>query len=170
MEVPKVNKTNEAYVEDLKSFDWTFYITLTFRSRIREEECQNRLFRFIYLVNRSIYGKRFRESQGKKGVIYFVSAERQPTSNNIHFHMILSFPNRHLTIAKKGYFRNCFERYSKKMIRQAWKESGCGDLDIEDFPTGNEIESTKVIGYCVKQATYGHLPYFKRLGQPVRKV
>ena len=56
------------------------------------------------------------------------------------------------------------------MIRKAWRKSGGGDIDVKDFPSNDDKEVNSVIGYCVKQAIYNHLPSFERLDKSVREV
>ena len=137
----------KTYLSWLSEVDWSHYLTLTFLRRQSEEESQNRLKRFFHLLNCEVYGRRYRNHKGKKGLYYFATAEKQTTTQNTHFHLVLSFPNQNEMV--KAY-REGEKTISKEMLRAFWKKAEGGIMRTDFFPTLQE-EREKVLAYCVKQ-------------------
>ena len=98
-------------------------------------------------MNREVYGRRYKESGGIAGCYYFVAVEKQTDTRNIHFHMVVCFPENE---KMNEVYRAGKKKLDKDFFRRFWKDSGGGLMRTDFFPE-LEDEKDRVLAYCVKQ-------------------
>jgi len=95
----------EAWVEFIKRYEpFTWYATLTFQEPKHPESADKAFKRWIIYINKSLYGRRYREK--KKGVTYIKCMEYQKR-DVIHFHCLIGDP--HLYKLKRLDFMKAWE-------------------------------------------------------------
>lgn len=135
----RVPSLSESWAGYLARFQWDWFVTLTFRES-RHPEAADKLFRlFVNEINRSLYGKRWRQNgQG----IYWARCIEWQRRDVIHFHVLmsdtqdlnetlrrLSWMDRWKTLAgfskiEKPKVQDCVARYCAKYIVKG------GEIDV----------------------------------------
>jgi len=81
----------DAWINFIKRYEpFTWYVTLTFKEPKHPESADKAFFRWIRYINKSLYGRRYREK--KKGVTWIKCMEYQKR-DVIHFHCLIGDPH-----------------------------------------------------------------------------
>ena len=143
-------ETELATIEMLQPYDWNVWATMTFKSRLSQEEAINRFKKWLDTVNRKIYGRRYKKSKGKLGATYAVSFELQPCSQHPHFHFILGFPPLTGEKSSNGKSRTYTTPEAIQLCKKQFKLLDGGRTQFDEYKTLTKEHQTNVLAYLSK--------------------